>query len=371
MSTSLSGELAIRAKWDGAVLRALDIVSTRPQAAQVLTGRGASEAVKLVPLLFSICAHAQQVAASAAGEAALGVRIDAAEAARRERRVLLESIQEHLWRLLLDWPPLFGFQPERELFAAWHRRCTPGAAADAAACRRLAADLLQLCDENLLPYPLAQWGKLTEPASLRDGRAFGNLSPLLRALFEFDAPRDDDTLPALLPPLSAREFAARWPDADCATFARAPTFDGAPRETGALAQRQREPLFAALIESGRRLLARVVARIGALLASARALAEGQAAQQPVDSHAAGAGIGLACVQTARGLLMHRVQMNGDRIASYAIVAPTEWNFHPAGALAREARGRRFADEAGLLRWLRAAVLALDPCVAYRVEVVHA
>jgi len=57
----------------------------------------------------------------------------------------------------------------------------------------------------------------------------------------------------------------------------------------------------------------------------------------------------------------------DRIADYQIVAPTEWNFHPAGpfvaallgaAVPREAAERRIVQLAGLI----------DPCVPFRVEV---
>ena len=53
---------------------------------------------------------------------------------------------------------------------------------------------------------------------------------------------------------------------------------------------------------------------------------------------------IAWVETARGLLVHRVALDGERIAGYRIVAPTEWNFHPAGAFARGALGLAAADD---------------------------
>ena len=43
--------------------------------------------------------------------------------------------------------------------------------------------------------------------------------------------------------------------------------------------------------------------------------------------------GRALVETARGLLMHEIVLDGDTVAEYFIVAPTEWNFHPQGPLA--------------------------------------
>ena len=80
------------------------------------------------------------------------------------------------------------------------------------------------------------------------------------------------------------------------------------------------------------------------------------------------GTGLAAVQTARGLLMHQAPLARDgRIADYRMVAPTEWNFHPQGALFRARRHRRCRDEtSGAAR--RAGGAALDPCVGFRIEV---
>ena len=131
------------------------------------------------------------------------------------------------------------------------------------------------------------------------------------------------------------------------------------------------PLIDDLLTVGQRLLARMIARICALVACARSLVDDASAAATIDAHAAGDGIGVARVLTARGVLLHRVELDGERVVGYTIVAPTEWNFHPCGTLATEWEGRRFDSETGLLRVLRAAVLALDPCVAYRIGVEHA
>ena len=71
-----------------------------------------------------------------------------------------------------------------------------------------------------------------------------------------------------------------------------------------------------------------------------------------------------CAQeaAARGTLLHRVELDGDRIARYVIVAPTDWNFHPPGAFVHELGGSpaRTRAEAGMAA--RRLALALDPCV---------
>jgi Ni,Fe-hydrogenase I large subunit len=71
---------------------------------------------------------------------------------------------------------------------------------------------------------------------------------------------------------------------------------------------------------------------------------------------------------SRGLLLHWVQLedgplqaDSARAASYRVLAPTEWNFHPQGALAEALRsGRLDAAQAGL------AGSVLDPCIAFEV-----
>ena len=76
------------------------------------------------------------------------------------------------------------------------------------------------------------------------------------------------------------------------------------------------------------------------------------------------GVGRALVETARGLLMHEVVLEGDRVADYRIVAPTEWNFHPQGPLSGWLIGRPCSDEADLRGFAAQAVAALDPCVRW-------
>jgi len=67
------------------------------------------------------------------------------------------------------------------------------------------------------------------------------------------------------------------------------------------------------------------------------------------------GAGLGWVQTARGLLLHRVACTADGlIGSYRVLAPTEWNFHPGGrwcAVWRRNRQRTRPTCGAVWRWL--------------------
>ncbi|HMV54661.1 MAG TPA: nickel-dependent hydrogenase large subunit [Rhodocyclaceae bacterium] len=372
---SVAGELSIGVRVADGEVRAVELASTRPQASRVLAGRTPADVARLVPMLFSLCGHAQQIAASVAIEAAIGEHTPDSERDKRTRRVRLEAIQEHLWRLMLDWPALLSLPPLRDAFARWYRRCAAAREeAEAGCCRQLASELVDYCDRTLLPLPLAQWLELDDDAALLEPAAAREWGPMLQALSAFDAvaPAGRIRAPVLLPDLSAAALSGATQVMDLEAFCHTPTYDDHACETGALAHGHALPLVSRLLGQGRNLAARVVARIGALVDCVLDLAGNRAVTQPViDSHGVGPGIGLARIRTARGLLMHRVEMQGDRIGRYAIVAPTEWNFHPAGAMVREFVGARFDSDAQLLQRLRAMVLALDPCVAYRIDVSHA
>jgi Ni,Fe-hydrogenase I large subunit len=61
-------------------------------------------------------------------------------------------------------------------------------------------------------------------------------------------------------------------------------------------------------------------------------------------------------------------VEGERIADYRIVAPTEWNFHPRGPFVRGALALAPATPEALQHQANWIVASLDPCVAWRLEV---
>src|SRR5690242_15069828 len=101
------GELIVRLPWDGRRVRMPTVSSSRPLAAsRVFVGRSPAQVVAMVPRLFSICGGAQRAAASAALAAAGSEGIMAT--ASDGRSVVLETVQEYFWRLLIDWPQAMG-----------------------------------------------------------------------------------------------------------------------------------------------------------------------------------------------------------------------------------------------------------------------
>jgi Ni,Fe-hydrogenase I large subunit len=82
--------------------------------------------------------------------------------------------------------------------------------------------------------------------------------------------------------------------------------------------------------------------------------------------ALGQGQALGWCEMARGLLLHWVQLDGKGLVeAYQVVAPTEWNFHPGGALANALMQLEPQDTAG------ATLLgkAFDACVACQVSTI--
>ncbi|MCF7979568.1 MAG: hypothetical protein K9L82_16470, partial [Chromatiaceae bacterium] len=108
--SDLAGQLEIRLdRRTGAVA----IGSTRPvTASRVFAGKSAAEVVRQLPTLFSLCGTAQAAACIEACEQALGQQPSVAVLARRQALVHAETIKEHLWRLLLDWPKMLELNAE-------------------------------------------------------------------------------------------------------------------------------------------------------------------------------------------------------------------------------------------------------------------
>ncbi len=330
------GVLQLALTWNGGQIDAVAVASTRPVAARALRGFSFERVLEFIPRVFSLCRCAQASAAQLSLQAARGLRTDLAATPAQTRAVALEAIGEHLWRLLLDWPRLNGEPSRQNEFLLWRKR------------------LLSLADG----------------ADGTDGRgatAFG--ARLLAWLDDQRPPRCDDRLlaapVALLPRLSAADWESRFGDDG---FAEQPTFSGQAAETGVLARQAEDPEVAALLADGRRLQARLQARYADLRGLAQGLAEPEQRSIWIDVAEVAERCGLARVETARGTLLHRVELDGDRVARYAIVAPTEWNFHPQGAFVREMSGRPAATRAEAVLAARRLALSLDPCVPFEVTV---
>ncbi|WP_018266928.1 nickel-dependent hydrogenase large subunit [Methylosinus sp. LW4] len=144
------------------------------------------------------------------------------------------------------------------------------------------------------------------------------------------------------------------------SFSAAPSIAGRAPETGAFAHHWRETDL-----SRGAICARFSARVIDLDGLVGRLSNG--ADDSSRSEAPAAREAYCAVETSRGELYHWVRLTpDDRIENYAIVAPTEWNFHPAGPFVAALLGARIPRAAAAQTITRLAGL-FDPCVAFHVE----
>lgn len=384
---AIEGELIVRLDCRGRCVRQVTVRSTRPMdaARRVLIGKTAQDAAATVPMLFSICGGAQGAAATGA-LAAAGATVQEADFPSRDREVMLESLQDAFWHLLIDWPNAMGSAPcATPVAAARYEIASSTRAADgtprlndATAMRELGIRLSTIAAQAIFGMPPAAWLELadgdalhawcarrqTVPAVLL-GHILADEPTLCRSAIPLmPAPQPDALLHVIVPALRSDP-----------AFPSAPTWAGAPVETGALARMRKEPLVLALHgKFGNAVGTRIVARLVelALLTMELTGTDPRTEMPPrIQSMPLGDGEGLAAVETARGLLLHRAHVRDECVVDYQIVAPTEWNFHSGGALVRGLENLEANDELRLLRSARLAVHALDPCIAFRVEVGHA
>jgi hypothetical protein len=360
------------------------ITSTRPlAAARLLVGRDATQTLRLLPILFSICASAQATAGVTAIEQALGLATDPAVATRRRQLMAAETVREHLWRILLDWPRCVNEPPDTPAMAtamaadgAWRTALvagsdlfTPGASAGNDAAPNADPARLELAgltarqvfglapdawlDQVDTLAALETWAGRTQTAAARLVR---------RVLTAGWAGLGGCAVSALpeLPDLD-RHLAGADPDA----FVARPTWDGEPRETSALTRQLDWPLVQDLTgHLGNGLLLRLVAQLAAVARGLTATDTVTGTPRPRPP-GLDLGVGLAQVQAARGLLVHRVRLAGEHIAEYRILAPTEWNFHPQGVVAAGLGGlMEQAAPPALEPLARLFITAVDPCVDF-------
>ena len=321
--------LDIRVGWRDGAIRAVEIASQRPQPSRLFAGLDGSAVLALLSRLYAVCGRAQRACAELALAAAGSRPLPGERHASLGRSVAREAVQEHLWRLLLDWPAALGLPARRADFKCWYARI----AADE--CLR---ELRATIERDWLGTPLA---RLADFADL--------------AAFDRWCATADTPFAALFARIGAEAAGAR----------AAPGATLAAESECALAAWAEHPWVAALGAAGRWLEAHVAARLAGL--AALVAADGDDAAIEMDAESPAPGRGIALVATARGMLEHDVTLAAGRVARYAITTPTDRNFAPDGPFAQRLRGRRACSVEATQRTAGLWALAFDPCVTYVVS----
>lgn len=322
----------------------------RLDACRIAEGRAPEEAMAMIPMLYGVCGKAQAAAASAACSQAAGM-----DREEKGLSVLVETASEHLWRFHLDWPAALGLKSEAGHYFALRKRLDAFARnSDAGACAEILEDHLNehLFGKNAL-FTSGSWKSLP----------FADHSLLSQVVYHLSGRGGSWDCPQLAAP-SVDALAKRL--AGEPGFSKYPALDGVAFETGAYSRMKSHPLLA---NSRPCLYSRFAARMLELAALPGRIRTGES---PVEKgRDMPSGTGAACVATARGVLLHRMEMNKGKIGRYQILSPTEWNFHPRGALYSGLMGMEAEDMESLRNRAETMILALDPCVGHELKVSHA
>ena len=370
------------------------VKSQRPLLAQaLLVGTDAKDAPQKVGLVFNLCAKAQACASVYAIEQASQNKASKDACGIRAQLVRMELIREHLWRICLDWPELRGGQAEKALMKqvllldkeweacldANHQAFVlagdvkPPLKAKASS---IALKLGTLLKEHIFYMPPKAFYecKSAEGYLLWAQYTQMNVPQLIQSLVHRGWQGSGQAETKVLP-----NFELAWLDKALSTddaegFMKQPTVGGAPCESTPYARQKNHPLLQELEKTyGVGLLTRFTAVLLELAATyldlEKALMQFEAKCDVVGSAAENTGFG--AVEAARGRLLHRVVLDeAQKVKTYQIVAPTEWNFHPDGVL-KNALETLQGDETSIAQQAKLLIHAMDPCVKFNLEINHA
>ncbi len=342
---------------DGSIVDARIALQRPAIARRLVLGQCYDQVPARLALVYHVCANAHRAAAHHACAAALGENPSTSD---QTWAVLRECAFEHVWRWWIEWPKALQKEPD---FASMRtlRACQA---------EDFCPTLARLMETTLLREPPAVWLKKDLAALLAWAERTDTVpaSWLRQHLKQHMLENEDPgaTNAPFLPSVAAwnehlaHTLALRM--CDESTFCLYPHWQGTPRQTGTLARCASHPIMTAWRQRfGSGIGARVLARLVELALIATSPQRVAAAM--VRAFTVASGVGLALVETARGVLCHLAQLDRDGVvADYAVLAPTEWNFHPQGVLTTASRSATLSPALG--PWL---VRSLDPCVAFTLE----
>lgn len=308
---------------------------------KLLIGKTIDAALDYIPLLFSVCSQAQSFAALLAMQNALQLPEQLPLLKAQQQLVQLETQREHVLRILLDWSSWLDKQPNSSLIQqamnivpqarqAWFK--DRKAFSLASQLVGTDADILEIWDSfletHIFAMPLDEWSQLNTLKALQD---WMDTQATVAAQMLFHLQQQH------LASLGVNEFPML-------------------AEVSVLKRQAHQPIIQdALVRYGNGVFTRYLARLVELV------------EPPVMN------IAQQQVEAARGRLQHQVQVDAEGfITDYVIYAPTDLTFAAQGIAAQGLQTiLQNAPPAELEPQVRLWIIALDPCVAYELEISHA
>ncbi|MCV6612763.1 MAG: nickel-dependent hydrogenase large subunit [Amphritea sp.] len=378
MMNKLAGRIEVTIGWRDGRISSVDIHNSRPAVvSRLLQGKTYTEALTLIPMLFSVCGVAQQIAATEAVESALQTKavqteilqteafqtellkkeLSASVSRARQQLLLAENIRELGLRMARDWlDDRLMAQQLMQWFVRIRAELQWSLALNAQAQDQIQEKATKQAKQNLKMTELIEDVRSILPGQYQLNecrqqleRAFGDirLNPGVSAMPALNSKAMMQLLPEI-----------EWSLKSEAGFARQPSVLGQCYETGYAISDAEEKARQTLPERFDRFVSALMALPDQLLQPTPMILRNNQ--------------GMALVTAARGVLIHRVSLQGDsvsdyQVSEYQIVAPTEWNFHPQGALLSMLEG--VAVEYDRLEALvNRLIVLVDPCVDWSVGI---
>ncbi|MCU7931880.1 MAG: nickel-dependent hydrogenase large subunit [Candidatus Thiodiazotropha sp. (ex Codakia rugifera)] len=392
---NVEGELRIELHRQEQRISQVRILSSRPlQLPRLFEGKPVAELLGMVPMLYSVCGTAQACAAVQACRQAMNQDVASQVALAEEMLVTVEIAREHLWRILMDWSAFANKPIDRPLVASLSS-LMPTAKSACFAKR----DLFTL--KPALQFDEKKFVSIIEQiANTASNAIFAEQPSVLYAISDidgFDHWLDMSKTPSsillqdlrdqqtghlgdggmyALPTIDAQIMSQRMAQADADYFISTPDWQGDNYETTPLTRMASHPLLQQLVQHyGFGLMTRMMARLlelasipGTLYRQVQVLA-GLQGRIEKTAPALVEQQGLGEVEAARGRLIHRAVQQDGIIKSYQILAPTEWNFHPRGVVARGLQKLPAENVSFLRQQADLFINAVDPCVGYKLEII--
>jgi len=358
---------------------------------QLLRGQRGDAVVRSLGSIFTLCAHAHQRAAGLALAAAQGTPLETAGA---PVALWLETARDHLRSMALDWSQRLPQAGAHDPDLQWLCDCplplvARSAPTDAVAALTQLRQLRDWLEDRILGQPISQW--LQDCAAPEAFAQWcqsqrGRLPPA-RCLSAWYPLASRLQLPAhclqVLSPDASLQHRNLTELAHAMVhqsgFVQHPTWRGQCVENGPWTRLRHGPHPEGVPRSAWwRLSARWLELLSLAQAASSPLGNLEVPDAPAASRSAATnaqpmlGTGaiwlaqsraLGWCEMARGLLLHWVQLDAaGGVLDYRVLAPTEWNFHPQGALAQAVAALAPNDQT------TAAMLAVafDPCVSCNV-----
>lgn len=381
----------------------VNISSSRPlQASRVFVGKNSDDVLRMMPMMYYVCAAAQSTAASMAFEQAMNIKSDKNTHLARLLLVKTETLREHLWRVLLDWNDKLGEEKDEKttrqlqlLFSqAWqtihpHNSdsvYTPGAfiRVETTSLRSAFNEIKLILETSVFMRSLEKWLEIDRIVDLQQWQQQHEsiASRMLRknvAMMGNESVKREHTASNFLPQLDGDRLHQCLKSDDADSYIAQPHWKGQVYETSCLSRQGKHPLIAQLLlDWGNGVATRIVARLVEIaelykecdqilkkLSATRFHKPITPVGQMSGNHSSG--IGMAQLEAARGRLIHRVELHEGVTSRYQIVAPTEWNFHPKGVAVSLLKSLSARDKRSLIEQADLLINSIDPCVSYSID----